>query len=170
MRIGRGRARKGHRKKLRASDLDFTSLLDVSTILLVFLIQSYDSSQHQINVNNEISLPPSKSLSMNHQGVLVQVSESKIWVDRVLIFDTANMPANFIDDQGRRVVPLYDELVKKREGFSMIGKSVPNAKPFSGLINLVVDKSIKYSYLKKLMYTAAQAGFKEYKFVVRGQE
>jgi biopolymer transport protein ExbD len=124
----------------------------------------------QIDVPNEISLPKSKSVSMNNQGVLVQVSESKIWVDRVLIFDTANMPANFIDDQGRRIVPLYDELVKKREGFTMLEKSVPNAKPFSGLINLVVDKSIKYSYLKKLMYTAAQAGFREYKFVVRGQE
>lgn len=161
---------RGHRKKLQVSDLDITSLLDICTILLVFLIQTFDTSNVQIDVPNEISLPNSKSKNINNQGVLVHVSESKIWVDRILILDTANMPATFIDDNGRRIVPLYDELVKKREGFSMIAKSVPNAKPFSGLVNLVVDKSIKYSYLKKLMYTAAQAGFKEYKFVVRGLE
>lgn len=161
---------RSHRKKLQVSDLDITSLLDICTILLCFLIQSYDVTNVQIDVPNEIKLPSSKSKTLNVQGVLIQVSATKIWVDRVLIVDSSKTPEHLTDDSGRRIVPLYDELVKKREIISRTFKTVQNANPFSGIINLVVDKSVKYSYLKKLMYTAAQAGFKEYKFVVRGEE
>lgn len=167
--MARGRGR-GHRKKLEISDLDITSLLDICTILLVFLIQTYDTSQVQIDVPNEITLPKSKTIDLNNQAILVQVSATKIWVDRELILDTASMPENFLDQDGRRVVPLYDALIKKKETIMQTAKVVQNANPFSGYVNLVVDKSIKYSYLKKLMYTAAQAGYKEYKFVVQGEE
>lgn len=163
----RGRS---NRKKLQVSDLDITSLLDICTILLCFLIQSYDTSHIPIDVPNEIALPNSKSKTIHGQAVVVQVSATKIWVDRSLIVDAGNTPENFIDDNGRRIVPLFDELVKKRELVTRTAKTVPNALPFTGMINLVVDKSVKYSYLKKLMYTAAQAGFKEYKFIVRGEE
>lgn len=161
---------RSHRKKLQVSDLDITSLLDICTILLCFLIQSYDTSNVQIDVPNEIKLPSSKSQTIKNQAILVQVSATKIWVDRVLIVDASNAPENFIDDNGRRIVPLFDELVKKREIITRSAQTIQNANPFSGLVNLVVDKSVKYSYLKKLMYTAAQAGFKEYKFIVRGVE
>lgn len=161
---------RSHRKKLQVSDLDITSLLDICTILLCFLIQSYDTSNIQIDVPNEIKLPNSKSKTVHTQAVLVQVSATKIWVDRILIVDASNTPENFIDDNGRRIVPLFDELVKKREVVTNTAKTIQNAIPFSGLINLVVDKSVKYSYLKKLMYTAAQAGFREYKFIVRSEE
>lgn len=167
--MARGRGR-GHRKKLEISDLDITSLLDICTILLVFLIQTYDTSQVQISVPNEITLPKSKTIDLNNQAVIVQVSATKIWVDRELILDTSNMPENFLDQDGRRVVPLFDALIKKKEMIMQTAKVVQNANAFSGYLNLVVDKSIKYSYLKKLMYTAAQAGYKEYKFVVQGEE
>lgn len=161
---------RGHRKKLQVSDLDITSLLDICTILLVFLVQSYDTSQVQVSVQNEITLPTSKSRSMNNQAVLVQVSPTKIWVDRKLVLDTTNMPENFLDDDNRRIIPLFDELTKMKEMIQKTSKEVPNAQPFNGFVNLVVDKSIKYSYLKKLMYTTAQAGYREYKFVVRSEE
>ena len=44
------------------------------------------------------------------------------------------------------------------------------AKKFSGVANLIIDKTIKYSYVKKIMYTCAAAGFKQYKFVVLAKE
>lgn len=159
---------KSHRKKLGGGDLDITSLLDICTILLCFLIQTFDTNTVQITVPNEITLPTSQTKQINDLGVNIHISATKIWVDNQLILDTSNMPSKFLDQGDRLIIPLFDELMKKKESVQRLNKTVDQAGVFSGLLNLVVDKSIKYSYLKKIMYTAAQAGYKEYKFVVRG--
>lgn len=155
------------RKKDTVFDIDITSLLDILTILLVFLLQSYNSSGVIINVPEGIELPRSASESQNNFGVNIQVSKTNIWVDdkEVLSAETAG-DSQVFDEGGRRIVPLYDELVKIKETIKQSEKLSPQAKKFSGIANLVVDKSLKYSYLKRVMYTAASAGFKEFKFVV----
>jgi biopolymer transport protein ExbD len=65
---------------------------------------------------------------------------------------------------------LFNSLIKKKEEIKNIARMESSAKTFSGLANLVIDKSIKYDYVKKVMYTCAEAGFKEFKFVVMGEE
>ena len=62
------------------------------------------------------------------------------------------------------------ELVRKKEHLKAVAKQAPVAKPFSGIANLIIDKSLKFSYVKKIMYTCAAAGFKEYKFVVMSED
>jgi biopolymer transport protein ExbD len=155
------------RKKDRVFDIDITSLLDILTILLVFLLQSYNSSGVIINVPEGIELPRSASESLNNFGVNIQVSKTNIWVDdkEVLTAETAS-DSQVFDEGGRRIVPLYNELVKIKETIKQSEMLSPQAKKFSGIANLIVDKSLKYSYLKRVMYTAASAGFKEFKFVV----
>lgn len=161
------RASRFRRKKKSVFEIDITSLLDILTILLVFLLQSYNSSGVIINVPKGIELPRSASDSINNFGVNVQVSKSQIWVDdtEVLNVESSDQGQVF-DEGGRRIIPLYNELVKVKETIKQSEKLSPQAKKFSGIANLVVDKSLKYSYLKRVMYTCAAAGFKEFKFVV----
>lgn len=161
------RASRFRKKKNSVFEIDITSLLDILTILLVFLLQSYNSSGVIINVPKGIELPRSASDSVNNFGVNVQVSKSQIWVDdtEVLNVESSDQGQVF-DEGGRRIIPLYNELVKVKETIKQSEKLSPQAKKFSGIANLVVDKSLKYSYLKRVMYTCAAAGFKEFKFVV----
>jgi biopolymer transport protein ExbD len=156
------------RKKQGVFDIDITSLLDILTILLVFLLQNYNSSGVIINVPKQIELPRSASETMNNFGVNVQVAKSVIWVDdkEVVNTETTSDPAQIFDEGGRRIAPLFNELVRLRETVQQSEKLSPNAKKFSGVANLVIDKTLKYSYLKKVMYTCAAAGYKEFKFVV----
>lgn len=155
------------RRKEGVFDIDITSLLDILTILLVFLLQSYNSSGVIINVPKDIELPRSASETLNTFGVNVQVSKSQIWVDDKEVVNTASTDqGQLFDEGGRRLVPLYNELIKIKETIKQSEKLSPDAKKFSGIANLVVDKSLKYSYLKRIMYTCAAAGFKEFKFVV----
>ncbi len=158
-------------KKNNAFDIDITSLLDILTILLVFLLQSYNSSGVIINVPKGIELPKSSSESLNNFGVNIQISQTQIWVDDKEVLNTENTDgSNIYDEGGRRVVPLFDQLVKVKELIKQSEKLSPQAKKFSGIANLIVDKSLKYSYVKKIMYTCAAAGFKEFKFVVMSEK
>ena len=134
---------------------------------MVFLLQSYNSSGVVINVPKDIELPRSTSETLNTFGVNIQVSKSQIWVDDKEVLNTQNVDdRKLFDDSGRRIIPLFDQLVKIKETIKQSEKLSPDAKTFSGVANLVVDKSLKYNYLKKVMYTCAAAGFKEFKFVV----
>lgn len=170
--MARGKSIKSRRgrKGAGAFDIDITSLLDILTILMVFLLQSYNSSGVVINVPKEIEIPRSNSETLNNFGVNIQVSKSQIWIDDKEIMNVNNLPADQIyDEGGARIIALYNELVKIKETIKQSEKLSPKAKPFSGVANLVVDKTIKYEYLKRVMHTCAQAGFKEFKFVVLAQ-
>lgn len=158
------------RKKGGAFDIDITSLLDILTIMMVFLLQSYNSSGVVINVPKEIDLPISNSETLSTFGVNIQVSKSQIWVDDKEVVNTENTDTEqLFDEGGRRIIPLFNQLVKIKETIKQSEKLSPQANAFSGVANLVVDKSLKYSYLKRVMYTCAAAGFKEFKFVVMAE-
>jgi biopolymer transport protein ExbD len=157
------------KKKQQVFDIDITSLLDILTIMLVFLLQSYNSSGVIINVPKEIELPRSSSETLNNFGVNIQVSKTQIFVDDAEVVNTEIPDSQLFDEGGRRIIPLYNELIKIKETIKQTEKLSPQAAKFSGIANLVVDKSLKYNYLKRIMYTCAAAGFKEFKFVVLTQ-
>lgn len=170
--MSRKRSIRANKKRTKKGimEIDITSLLDILVILLIFLIKSYNSSGVTLNVPKGIELPKSGSESINTPGVLIQVSKDTIWVDSKTVLDTETLPKAIYDQGGRRIVPLYNELVKKKEEIKNLAKQSDKVAKFGGIANLVIDKSLKYSYVKKVMFTAAAAGFKEYKFVVMGQE
>ena len=168
---------RGKRRRRETSALDITSLLDILVILLVFLLKSYNTTGVIINVPEGITLPLSASNTINNQGVMVQVSPTTIWVDDAKVLEMVDGfdlgDRTYFDHArhyGSLIIPLYSELVKKKEEIEKVQKLAPGAKKFSGITNLVVDKSMGYTFIKKILYTCAEAGFRQYKFVVMGQE
>ena len=169
MRLNRSIRNRGRRNKKGPVDIDITSLLDILVIMLVFLLKSYNTTGVILNVPKDITLPTSNSSDVNTSGVVVQVSPSTIGVDDQVILDKEDPKGNPYDQGKRRIIPLYNELVKKKRIIKQVEKSSPEAQKFSGIINLIVDKTIKYSEVKKILYTAAEAGYRSYKFVVLGE-
>ena len=161
-----------HRKKrLRREvlDLDITSLLDILVIILVFLLKSYNTSGVFFNVPLGISIPKSKSKDVSTVGVVIQVSKQKVWVDDELIIKNLG-GQNLIDHGGRRLTTLFDKLVEKRRIIERTKKNTPKTQSFKGTANLIIDKKVKYHLIKKILYTAAEAKFLRYKFVVTGED
>lgn len=157
--------------KTNADDVDITSLLDILTILLLFLVVNNSFTGEVINIIPDLVLPKSEAQTPTQAGVIIQVSQKELWVDdtKILNFEDKDSATITFDQGGRRIVPLYNELVKKRDEINAINKEVPKAKEFSGIANLVLDSQLRYELVKKVMFTAAEAGFLEYKFVVLGE-
>ena len=178
MRTHQSIRKRGARRKSNVMDLDITSLLDILVIMLVFLLKSYNSSGVTFNYPKGIKLPTSKSESPNNFGVAIQMSKEKIWLDDKELVDLERAERDpyykrTVFDQsteGRMIIPLYNELVNKKNMVKRIEKSSDNAKKFSGIANLIVDKDIRYTQLRKILFTVAEAGYKQYKFVVLGEE
>jgi biopolymer transport protein ExbD len=158
------------RKKTEVGELDITSLLDILVILLVFLLKSYSTSGLIYTPPDQIELPSSESKSKGNMAVMIQVSKEKIWVDEKIIINKSVDQIKLSSKDGKTIVVLFDELTRKRQEIDVINKTSPAGNKFSGVINLVIDKTIKFSQVKNILYTAAEAGFIKYKFVVLGQE
>lgn len=155
------------RRKKKEIKLNLAAMLDIMIILLFFLIKNYSATGNVVRIPKEINLPLSESENNNTTGVHVQVSPTEIWVDDKAVVKVDDASSRTYDQDGRRIVSLYDELVKKRETMVQIQKSTEEAPQFSGNVNLVIDKSIKYNYIKKILHTCAEAGFIKYKLVVK---
>ncbi|MFI5390625.1 MAG: biopolymer transporter ExbD [Bacteriovoracales bacterium] len=160
------RGKRGGESSGGTIELDITSLLDATVIILIFLVQTFNSSGVISSLHSGIVPPFSDSKVINHPGVNVEVSSDQIWVeDKLVVDDKTKMKT---DHDGRRISSLFDELDQKRQTVQLVEKSSPEAKKFTGAINLIVDKSIKYSHLKQILFTCAEAGYKTYQLVVRG--
>src|SRR5690606_35614698 len=138
-------------------------------IMLVFLLQSTNSTGIIMTVPKGVELPTSSSATPNNEGIVIQVSPTTIWVEDQEVLTIDDNIRSKVDQGGRRLIPLFNELVKRKEVIKLSAKSSPQANEFGGIVNLIVDKTVKYSFIKKLLYTCAEAGFKEYKFVVMGE-
>lgn len=157
-------------KNKKSFQFNLAALLVLIMVVLVFSFQGYIASGPVTLVSKIINLPASGSQVQSSPGIQVQVSGYQIWVEdkEVLNTKTARMNKVFGDD-GKRINPLFEELVSIRKRIQEARKLSPKAREFSGVANLIIDKSLKYNYLKRIMYTCAAAGFKEVKFVVSGK-
>lgn len=164
------RVSKRRSKKLNL-DIDITSLMDILVILVVFLLKNFEASGITLSIPKDIKVPDSISATPPKQAVKVHMNkELKLWVDDVYVADLTIKGRPNFDREGRRIIPLYNELVQKKESLNVLKKSAKGVNEFSGIINLMMDKSLPYEYIRRIMYTSTEAGFKEFKFIVLSKE
>lgn len=156
-------------------DVDITSLLDILVILLVFLLKSYNASDLKLEVAKNINLPNSKSEQLGNMAVIVQVSADKdLWINNTKIgrFPAAtgekvDLLYNALQEEGKK----QDEVIKEMEQTAANNTdkgALATRKANRKRVNIVMDQSLPYEVLRKVMHTSALAGFPEFKFIVQG--
>lgn len=154
-------------KKGGPSELDITSLLDIIVTLLFFLNQFSNVAGLKPSQTQNINPPNSQTKDYNHINTTIQANESLIYVDTLKLAGSAEEIKYGPD--GKTILSLYDELIKKKEAILMLRKVTEQANEFNGAVNIILDKGVKYSFIQKILFTAAQAGFGTYQLVVRGE-
>lgn len=168
--------KKKKRTKKEALDIDITSLLDILTILLVFLLKSYNASDLTLSTVKKVTLPKSSTKSLGSLSTLIQVdSDYKVWIDRKVIGRISTRSSETVDFLFIRLkkIKKQDESNMKnleREVASISTKTLADRKKQTmRRINLVMDQSLPYGIIRKVMHTAASAGYPEFKFIVQGK-
>lgn len=149
-------------KKNSSFTLNITSMTDMFTILLVFLLQNYSTSVVQIEPEKDLRLPSSASESNLVQGVKLILTKKYLKLDNKIIaeiesndFKKSNLESN---DQSF-IKPLHAELTAIAE------KEKDKKFVNDGTILFQADRDLPYSTLKKVMYTSAMAGFPQLKLI-----
>jgi biopolymer transport protein ExbD len=151
-----------HRHKEReAIDVDITSLLDILTILLVFLLKSYNASDLKLDLQKGVEIADSDAREMTRYAPVIQVNkQTQVYLNNKEI---GRLPAS-------GEMPVLTEALKKaKAGIEADNKKKPaNQQTNTEMVNLVFDKEMDYAVVQRVMHDSALAGFSQFKFVVKG--
>ncbi|MFS4460410.1 ExbD/TolR family protein [Bdellovibrio sp. HCB2-146] len=150
------------KKKSSTFTLNITSMTDMFTIMLVFLLQTYSTSEVQIIPENGLRLPQSATTTNPTEAVKLSLSATALKMDQTKLADVKDtdfLPQDLESSDTNFIKPLFAELDKLAKD--------PAAKQHikDGKILLQADRSLPYSTLRKVMYTASMAGFPQMKLV-----
>lgn len=146
-------------KKNQAFTLNITSMTDMFTILLVFLLQNF-SSEVTIDPVAGLRLPQSTSDKNPVLGVKLAISPTELrFEDKVIAqVNGQNIDSSAIDKNDSNFIrPLFDELQKYNKENEKLAKT--------GNVLLQADQDLPYATLRKVMYTASMAGFPKLKMI-----
>ena len=178
--MGRRGGGSGRRSRRRNGNeeiaLQITSMADVFTILLVFLLKSYSVSAIDIDVGKEIKLPVANGGTESVEAMKVQVTETGITLEGqpVLKFEKYEPRPSTIDRDGS-MPELVKALKKEREKQRQIASaSVKNGakiedaikKNFDTKLLVIADKKVPYKLLKNVLASASETDFTDFKLVV----
>ncbi len=139
------------RAKKHKSSLSLTSLMDVFTILVFFLLFN-QSAVEVVEPPKEIKLPDSQVEAKPRPTVIVLVSDRSVMVQGEIV---ATMD-EVIAAKDERIAPIIDKLTQIRR--SAIGVNKATAAK-NDEITILAHKTIPFKILQKLMSACALSGY-----------
>jgi biopolymer transport protein ExbD len=150
-------------------ELNITAMMDMMTIILVFLLKSYSASSASMTASEDVRPPISTTRATPRDTVAVTITPKHILVGdkTVLTLKQGQVPPEAL--AGRVVVPLDQALKKEVEKLKYIAERNPSA-PFTREMSVIGDRKIPYDLLLTVLYTAGQNELENYRFVVIQKE
>jgi biopolymer transport protein ExbD len=139
------------------ADLNVVPMVDMMTMLVIFLLQQFSATGEVLYMQKDIKLPEAQHGQAIEVAPVVAISADQVVVSgqkvaevRDLDADTALLNINALEER------LRDE--KKRWDF--IHQNDPDRdKNWKGDVNIQADTKVPFRVLKRVMFSAAQAGY-----------
>lgn len=172
--LARNRFRKAMARKKRKEreaegeikELNITAMMDIMTIILVFLIKSYTASSVTMTASEELRPPLSTTRLTPKDTVAITVTPRHILVaDKVKATLDKQMQPRSDEMAGKLILPLDAALKKEVEKLKYIAERNPGA-PFMHEVSIIGDRRISYELLSSVLYTAGQNELENFRFVV----
>jgi biopolymer transport protein ExbD len=171
--------RKAIRRNAHEPEINFlhiTALLDIMTIILVFLLKTLADSTAAVPQSDDLRLPASIVQTKPHQeGVLVTVSKTQILVgdDKILTLPGRESLAQAgVDARFKRsgpndlfIVPLGNALMSARRTDVAIRRA-KGLDPSSSEAIVIADKGTPYRLLMEVLFTLGQSEYGKYHLMV----
>ncbi|MGQ9559125.1 MAG: ExbD/TolR family protein [Candidatus Oleimicrobiaceae bacterium] len=140
--------------------LNLTSLMDMFTIILVFLLKNYSTEGALIHPSENLTLPKSTVQTVPETALDVIISKETVVVND----DVVELVANVARQEGLIVPRLRDKLKvyadRAKEAEQKYGIK------FSGRVNIQADKDLEYGVLMKVLATCGACDYSNLRLAV----
>ena len=156
--------------------LNITAMLDIMTIILVFLLKTLGESSAAVPQSDDLRLPASvMKKAPAQEGVLVTISKTQILVgdDKVLTLPGRESLAQAgVDARYKRsgpndlfIVPLGNALMAARKT-DMAVRRAKGLDPSASEAIVIADKGTPYRLLMEVLFTLGQSEYGKYHLMV----
>lgn len=149
-----GKLKKGSRQFI-VPKLQITSMMDMFTIILIFLLFSFSNNPEAIELNKDLQLPESEAKLDYKENIELVLSRSNLKLENEVIAEIKNGKIIGLNPKELKQSNLYRQLKAYRE------KADKNE-----LILFLCDKRLPFNTINTIMKTAAMAGYPNFQFGV----
>jgi biopolymer transport protein ExbD len=141
-------------KKTGYAGLMLTSLVDMFTIIVIFLLQNFSANGEILYMSKDIKLPDAIHGVQLERAPVISVSGGSVTFDGKQIAQTEDLEKGDV----LNVPELEDALREEKRRYEQIHANDPD-HPFKGLVNVQADKKIPFKVIKRVMFACNQSGF-----------
>lgn len=176
------RNRNGHvvsAKRSAVAVLQLTAMVDMFTVLVVFLLQNYATTNQILPIEENVALPDASAVKELKPSNVVVLSKDGVRVNNVQIAPLEMVRAAedwMVPGLKENIEKLIQEGEKKKKSLGeQLRKAMTDAKAQDKKedevddfrkITIQADKDLDFMTVKKVMYTATEAGIYEINFAV----
>jgi biopolymer transport protein ExbD len=134
--------------------LQLTSLIDIFTVLLLFLLKGLVVGGAVVTPFPGVSLPPSSATEAFKESPVLVVTRQQVVVDGAAACATADVEGS----DRLKIDPVETALIEVRARSERIAAKSATRR-FEGKLIVQADESIPFHVLQKIMYTSQTVGF-----------
>ncbi len=143
----------------KVGGLNLTSLMDVFTILVLYLLVN-QASVHIEEPPKEVVLPDSIAEAMPRETVVIMVSEAYVIIQKQEVASIADILAS----KSGVILPIREVLMRIKE--ETVAQGGPLAEEKSKEVTIMAHRKLPFKLLKTLMSTATSAGYSKISLAV----
>lgn len=144
--------------------LRLTSMMDMFTILLVFLLKSFSAEGQIATVAADLTLPNSSSTKRPKASPIISIT--KEWI---LFDDKPLVKVSEITKRPDLLIPELDQALQfarsVAEGLGEQDKQLG----FHGVVDIMGDRDTSFAIIKRVMFTCGKNGYNNMQLAVYGQ-
>ena len=137
------------------ADLNVVPMVDMMTMLVIFLLQQFSSTGEVLYMQKDIKLPTAQHGQMIELAPVVAVSGQQVVVTGVKVADIAELDS----DSGYLNIPALEERLRdEKKRWDFIHQSDPDKK-WDGIVNIQADQNVPFRIVKRVMFSCGVAGY-----------
>ena len=142
-----------------------TSLVDMFTIIVIFLLMNFSANGEVLYMSKDIKLPDAYHGAQLERAPVISVSGDAVTFDGRQVASTDEL----VKGDVLNVPELEDALRDERRRYETIHAQDPD-HPFRGLVNVQADRKIPFKVIKRIMFACNQSGFANISFAALSRE
>ena len=165
----RGRQKVLGTKRNVVAVLQLTAMVDMFTVLVVFLLQNYASTNQILPISDQIALPKAATVKELKPSFVVMLSKESLSFNKEMVGTYNEIKNNkdwLIVSLLNTVRETIDKLNQENKSVSKKNESGGDVVPIQYKMTLQADKDIDFLSIKKVLYTLTEAGVQEVNFAV----
>ena len=143
-------------------------MMDMMTIILVFLLKSFSSSTSTITFDQNLQVPKSVTQLKPKLAVTVTVTKKVLLVEGDGVAPikrvASTRPMKRDGENGYYISPLVDILEKHAKREKRVAELT--GQKFEAQLMIVADQTTPYRLLTEIIYSCGQAGYANYRLLV----